>query len=235
MKSINWKRFLLRLLIALIVTWIVIFLCMSLVYIEALLHPACPPTAESLPGYESITLQTRDGLDLKGWWSPPDNDIVILLLGGLGSNRDSMLDDANLLTSHGYGVVTLEYRHCAGKITTLGYREIYELEAMLNFAKAQSGVENIGVLGFSVGGATALRGAALYPEIEAVIAEGNYANLYDEITAVQTKLFSIEWQIQQLVTIGYWLRTGINPARIQFLIYPESVHVQFFLFMEKTK
>lgn len=214
MRNFIWKRFLLRLLIALTATWIILFLGLSLVYIARLLHPSCAPSSEDLAGFESITLQTRDKLHLKGWWLPPKNGNAILLLGGLGANRDTMLPDADLLMRHGYGIVTLDYRHCAGSITTLGYREIYELEAMLNFSKKQPGVEKIGVLGFSVGGATALRGAARFPEIEVVIAEGNYANLYDEFTAVPTTIFSVEWQLQQLVTIGYWLRTGINPVRV---------------------
>jgi dipeptidyl aminopeptidase/acylaminoacyl peptidase len=213
-KNFIWKRFLVRLLIALIGTWIILFISLSLVYVARLLHPSCAPSPEELYGFESITVQTRDKLNLNGWWLPPKNGKVILLLGGLGSNRDTMLPDAGLLMRHGYGVITLDYRHCAGRITTLGYREIYELEAMINFSKTQPGVKRIGVLGFSVGGATALRGAARFPEIEAVIAEGNYANLYDEITATPTTIFSVEWQLQQLVIIGYWLRTGINPVRV---------------------
>ncbi|MCJ7625361.1 MAG: hypothetical protein MUO76_17830 [Anaerolineaceae bacterium] len=214
MKDFIWKRFLLRLLSALITTWIVFFVSLSLLYVSRLLHPSCALSSEDVPGFESITLQTHDKLRLTGWWLPPKNGIVILLLGGHGSNRDTMLPDADLLIRHGYGIMTLDYRHCTGRISTLGYREIYELEAMLNFSRTQPGVEKIGVLGFSVGGAVALMGAAQFPEIEVVIAEGNYANLYDEITAVPTTFFSVEWQLQQLITIGYWLRTGINPERV---------------------
>ncbi len=54
---------------------------------------------------------------------------------------------------------------------------------MRDFALSQPETEWLGVLGFSVGGATAIRGAARMPEIKAVIAEGNYANFYDELTA----------------------------------------------------
>ncbi len=125
-----------------------------------------------------------------------------------------MLTEAEVLADHGYGVLTLSFRHCAGKISTVGYDEIKELAAMRDFALSQPETEWLGVLGFSVGGATAIRGAARMPEIKAVIAEGNYANFHDELTAAYAPPLSVQWQVQRLVVFFFRLRTGVHPRTI---------------------
>jgi uncharacterized protein len=208
------KRFLLRLLVALIAAYIFLITGLSYIYTQHLIHPACPPSPTERAGFESVTLTTSDGLELAGWWRPPQNGAVILLLGGLGSNRDAMLVDAELLADHGYGVLTLSYRHCASEKSTVGYDEIRELSTMRDFALNQPETEWLGVLGFSVGGSTAIRGAARMPEIQAVIAEGNYANFQDELTAAYAPPLSLQWQVQRLVIFFFRLRSGINPREI---------------------
>jgi dipeptidyl aminopeptidase/acylaminoacyl peptidase len=208
------KRFLLRAGLILAAAWVCVITGLSWIYTQNLLYPPCPASASARPGFESVSLTTTDGLTLQGWWRASQNGAVILLLGGLGSNRDAMLAEAELLASHGYGVLTLDYRPCAGAMATVGYREIAELQAMRDFALLQPGSEWLGVLGFSVGGATAIRGAARMPELQAVVAEGNYANFYDELTAAPAAPLSVQWQAQHLVRLFFHLRTGINPRQI---------------------
>ncbi|MDX9864371.1 MAG: hypothetical protein RBT34_06145 [Anaerolineaceae bacterium] len=210
----RWRPLLLRLLFALAAAYAFLITGLSYIYTQHLLHPACPASPTERAGFESVTLTTSDGLKLDGWWRPPQNGAVILLLGGLGSNRDAMLAEAEVLTSHGYGVLTLDYRHCAGETVTVGYDEIMELSAMRDFALSQPETEWLGVLGFSVGGATAIRGTARMPEIRAVIAEGNYANFYDELTAAYAPPLSVQWQVQRLVVFFFRLGSGVHPREI---------------------
>ena len=125
-----------------------------------------------------------------------------------------MLAEAEVLSAHGYGVLTLDYRHCAGQPSTVGYYEIRELQAMRDFALAHPETEWLGVLGFSVGGATAIRGAARMPEVQTVIAEGNYANFHDELTAAYAPPLSLQWQVQRLVVFFFRLRSGVDPRLI---------------------
>jgi dipeptidyl aminopeptidase/acylaminoacyl peptidase len=208
------KRFLARLAFIIVTGYIFLIAGLSFLYTENLLHPACPASATAWPGFDSVTLTTTDGLELQGWWKPPHNGAVILLLGGLGANRDAMLPEAEVLAGHGYGVLTLDYRHCAGAAATVGYHETAELQAMRDFALSQPETEWLGVLGFSVGGATAIRGAAHMHELQAVIAEGNYANFYDELTAAYGPPLSLQWQVQHLVIFFFRLRSGIDPRQI---------------------
>lgn len=212
--GLNWKKFLLLFILGVILSWILILTILCTVYIQMLLNPPCIPAAETPVGFVNAVLETPDGLSLAGWWLPPHNGSVVLLLGGLGATRDSMLPEARFLAEHGYGILTIDYRQCAGKISTLGYREVNELKAMTSYALRQQGVNRLAVLGFSVGGTASILGAAQIPEIQAVIAEGNYANLYDEMTSIQAPVFSLDWQIQQIVILEYWLFTGIHPRDV---------------------
>lgn len=210
----RWRPRLLRLLIALAAAYVFLITGLSYIYTQHLLHPACPASPPERAGFESVTLTTSDGLTLDGWWRPPQNRAVILLLGGLGGNRDAMLAEAEVLSAHGYGVLTLDYRHCAGATVTVGYDEIKELQTMRDFALTHPETEWLGVLGFSVGGATAIRGAARMPEVQAVIAEGNYANFHDELTAAYAPPLSLQWQVQRLVVFFFRLRSGVDPHLI---------------------
>lgn len=210
----SWRAFGLRLAAALLAAWVTALAGLSAFYTAALLHPPCPPSISALSEYQSIVLSTSSGLSLPGWWRPPENGAVILLLGGHSANRDAMLPAAEVLARHGYGVLTLSYRHCAGQAATLGYREVEELQAMAEFALSQPGVEWLGALGYSVGGVTVLRGAARMPQLAAVVAEGNYANLYDEFTAIPAFFLSPQWQVQRLTALFYALRVGVWPGEV---------------------
>lgn len=212
--SFSWKRFLRRLIVSLAASLIYLIIGLSFIYTYILLHPPCLPSANKQPGFESITLTLAGGMQLNGWWLPPKNGAVILLLGGHGSNRDAMLPEADMLAGHGYGVITLDYRQCAGKLATLGYREIEEMEAMVAFAKAQPDVDWLGVLGFSVGGTTAIRGAVHMPELQAVIAQGNYSSLSREVVASPSSPFSVKRLIQYLVALFYRLQVGVWPNQV---------------------
>jgi len=207
-------RFFIYLVVGLAAAWPAVVLGMGLLYSARLLHPACLPSTTAPPRYQPVRLQTAAGLELDGWWQPPQNGAVILLLGGHGANRDAMLPEAGLLAEGGYGVLTISYRHCAGKAATLGAREKEEVAAMAQFAQQQPGVDRLGLLGFSGGGAAGLCAAAEIPSIRAIIAEGNYASLLQELSAGPAPP-SLEWQLRSGVVLGYFLTTGVWPGRVR--------------------
>jgi len=203
-----------RILLIGLSAWVLSLGGLSAIYVHTLMHPPCPATPVELTGYQSVTIATADGYALRGWWLPPENGAVILILGGNGGSRDAMLGDAGMLARHGYGVLTIEYRNCQGGRATLGYREAGDLTAMLKFTQSQPGVEWIGVLGFSAGGAAVILGAAQMPEIGAVVAEGHYANLHYEITNANSPVLSPAWQVQQWVSLLFGVALGQSPHRI---------------------
>lgn len=211
------KRFLaiLRLsifaVIALFSTWLFLVLSSAWVYLDRLQNPPCVRSIQQTPaGFYPVTIQLKDGTPLSAWWHPAANGSVVVLMGGSGASRDAMLPEANLMAANGYGALTMDYRNCAGKAVTLGAEETDEAKAALAFVQTQNGVNWISMYGFSVGGVAAIRAAADDPTIAAVVAAGNYANLYEEIALTPpTKPLTLAWQIQQAVAGMYSVRTGV--------------------------
>jgi uncharacterized protein len=206
MKQIKPATFLVRLMVALLAAWVFIVSGMSLIYVYFLTYPPCPSLVQQPDGYQAVTFVTADDHSLNGFWRSPQNGAVVILLGGHGATRETMLPEAEVLARHGYGVLTMDYRHCAGERATLGLREVDDLRAALEFVNNQPGVEWVSVQGFSVGGVTAIRGAAQLPEIGAVISMGNYYNMWDALNSPNAKPFSLNWQFENVISGLMWLQ-----------------------------
>lgn len=161
----------------------------SYLYAHTLTHPGCSDTGHTpldvgITGARDVTYPSHDGLPLRAWYLPPQNGVVIVLLPGLGGGRDGMLREGAVLARHGYGLLLTEMRSCArtdGQ-ATLGYKEARDLAEAVTWVRSQPGVAHVGVLGFSMGGVTAILGAAEDTRIEAVVAEGGFYDLAADIT-----------------------------------------------------
>jgi fermentation-respiration switch protein FrsA (DUF1100 family) len=89
-----------------------------------------------------------------------------------------------LFATHGYGVIAWDFRahgKSEGEFSSLGYYEMLDAKAALDFVLAQPGVEHVGAWGGSMGAVTMIRATAHYPEIEALVADSPYATLKDEM------------------------------------------------------
>lgn len=132
--------------------------------------------------YQDITLITEDGLKLAAWYTPSENGAVILVAHGHAAKR--LEDIYALFASHGYGVLAWDFRahgDSEGDFTSLGYYEVLDVKAALDYALAQPGVKHIGGWGGSMGAVTMIRTAAKYPEIEAIVSDSPFATLADEL------------------------------------------------------
>lgn len=213
-KRIRLARFLPHLAIGLFATYVVFLLTSSGLYTWNLLHPPCESAPPAPPGVEQISLAASSDVRLSGWWRNGSSGAAVILLGGHGQNRTAMDVQARALAARGVASLTMDYRNCAGQISTLGYREGDDLRAALDFLENRPGVERIGLWGFSVGGVAALRAAALDPHVRAVVAEGQYADLVGEMTSSVSSPLSFTWLVQRLVIGYYWLWSGVEPRRV---------------------
>jgi len=132
--------------------------------------------------YQEIELIAEDGVKLSAWYTPPQNGAVILVAHG---HADKRAEDFYLLfASHGYGVIAWDFRahgKSEGDFTTLGYYEVYDVKAALDFALTQPEIKHIGGWGGSMGAVAMIRAAAQYLEIEAVVADSPFSTLEDEL------------------------------------------------------
>jgi uncharacterized protein len=144
--------------------------------VYTLMHPAkvpCCSRPANLP-YElqDVTFATSDGLKLYGWYVPPQNGAVIMLLHGRGGNRAANLGMLPMFIDHQYGVLTFDmrsYRQSDGDDFSYSWRDV---AAAAEFLQSQPGVEQIGGIGFSLGANVIVAGAAHTPAVAALVADG---------------------------------------------------------------
>jgi dipeptidyl aminopeptidase/acylaminoacyl peptidase len=183
-------------------------------YIRALTQSPCQPGPINLAGYQSEQLVIPGAATLSAWWHPSQNGAVIILLGGHLSTRDSMLTEAQILVDHGYGVLLPSSSGCSGTSSSFGINETRDLDSAVKFVKYKEPSAWIGVVGFSAGGVAAIRESVYQPDIRAVVAIGNYANLWQEIQGANPPTLSLEWQFQQAVALLLWGQFGTHPTSI---------------------
>jgi uncharacterized protein len=157
----------------------------------ALVHPGRhvaerTPEMVGLTHYAAVSFASTDGLTLRGWYVPPSNGAVIIYVHGFSGNRSAFLEEAALLAGQGYGALLFDLRNSGeseGNVTTLGLREVNDVRGAVNFVLAQPGVDarRLGLVGVSMGGATAILSAARIPQISAVVAESTYPSLEDSL------------------------------------------------------
>lgn len=108
----------------------------------------------------SVTFASDSGSQLHGWLIPgqPGHGIVVIM-HGVRANRLDMLERARFLARAGYGVFLFDFQahgESAGRQITFGYLESRDARAAVAFARAAAPQEKIGVIGVSMGGASAL-------------------------------------------------------------------------------
>ncbi len=136
------------------------------------------------PSLTELVVQSADNLGLKAWYVAPRNGACIVLVPGLGGNRASMLDEAEVFARHGYGALLLEPRahgDSGGSTATWGTLEADDVIRAVKLAYAQTGVTSVGALGFSVGASAVALAAARDPSIRAVVLYATWTSLREEI------------------------------------------------------
>jgi dipeptidyl aminopeptidase/acylaminoacyl peptidase len=156
--------------------------------------PMTSTPAERGLSFEPVTFATADGLRLAGWHIPSHNGATVILCHGTGGTRADMLPQAALLAEHGYGSLLFDFRahgESEGEMLTYGYGETDDVLAAVDYLLSRPDVDRqrIGILGGSLGAATAIRAAARSAHLKAVVAESAFTSLEDEI-ACSFKAFS---------------------------------------------
>ena len=153
--------------------------------------PSRTPHDMGIADWQEVRFPTPDGLELAAWFLPPDAEgdgATLIYLHGARNNREEMLAQAAMLHRHGYGALLVDMRahgESEGALSTLGYAEVEDLRGAVAYLQSRPEVngERIGVLGHSMGGAVAIRGAARMPAIRAVVAQSAYTSVEDNVAS----------------------------------------------------
>lgn len=131
----------------------------------------CETPARFGAGYQAMHFSTADGLTLTGWYIPPHNGVVIILVHSYYGDRRQTLPVAEMLYKHGYGLLMYDQRASGesdGETRSLGWRDIPDLKEAAAWLTGQPDLQKIGAYGCSMGGAIALAGAVGVPSIQAI-------------------------------------------------------------------
>lgn len=148
--------------------------------------PGESPDDYDLP-FEDVVVTNPEGMELHGWFIPPENGAVIIMQHGYKSTRKELLNEAEMMHRHGYGVLLSTVRahdHSDGELITLGVYEMADLEAWYQYLLTRKDIdhERIGILGNSYGGMLAIQYAAQNENIKAVVANCAFSSMPDTVT-----------------------------------------------------
>lgn len=143
--------------------------------------PARTPIDYGIASAEAISVRSNDGTVLHGWFAPAPgiSKGTIVLSHGYAGDCSPDLVYVPVLNNAGYNVCLFDFRGhgtSEGNFTSLVYHERRDLLAMLNYLKSR-GIDRVGLLGFSMGGAISLSTAPHSPMVAAVISDCTFAEL----------------------------------------------------------
>ena len=146
--------------------------------------------ARSNANLERVGIVARDGAILRTWSIVPrkENGSFVILLHGLSDNRMGMIGYADLLLSHGYGILMPDARahgQSGGALATYGLIENDDIQRWTLWINVHQHPACIYGFGESMGAAQLLQALAVKPGFCAVAAESPFASFreisYDRV------------------------------------------------------
>ena len=163
---------------ALVSLAIMVYLSLDTIKTDMATSPKEVAIPDDLPfDVQEVSFMSEDGLRMAGWYVPPENGGIVILLHGYGSTRLMMRWHAERLVGAGYGVLMYDERgsgESEGDHRSYGWEDSHDVGGALSFLsdKPEVDPDKIGIAGCSIGGQIALQSAAYYPQIGAVWTEG---------------------------------------------------------------
>ncbi|HCG77159.1 MAG: hypothetical protein COZ37_06140 [bacterium (Candidatus Ratteibacteria) CG_4_10_14_3_um_filter_41_18] len=131
--------------------------------------------------YQAATFPATDGLLLSGWLLySPKAMTTIICCHGYPANKSDILPAVSFLYPD-FNLLLFDFRghgDSPGRLVTFGLRESKDILGAVNYLKKQPGLKNlpIGIWGYSLGGAVALKSCTLTEEISAIVTDSTYAD-----------------------------------------------------------
>ena len=171
---------------------------------------------------EAVRFDSPSGSRLSGWFiRGRQGGGSVLLLHGIRANRLQMLDRARFLHEGGYSVLLFDFQaegESPGEALTFGYLEAIDARAAFDFLRAKVPGERAGVIGLSLGGASAVL-AEKPLEADAMVLEAVYGDLE---TAVANRMALTLGDVGRYFTpfltaqvrprLGFW-PSALQPAK----------------------
>ena len=192
-------------IITLVVILIVLPLAVSWYFSSIILYPKsvchkehyvyCGDPSEIPLEFENISFETDDKITLRGWYMPADNSsTAVIMVHGHGGSKNEGLRFAKPLVKAGFNVLAYDSRVLAktgDAFASMGYHEVKDVKAAVDYLTKARDISRVGVLGFSMGGSTAIMAMADDNRIKAGLFSSSYANMVDEMAEVGQRDFGM--------------------------------------------
>jgi pimeloyl-ACP methyl ester carboxylesterase len=162
--------------------------------------------------YEEVSFKTDDNLILRGWFIPNKTQgaKTIILLHGYPADKGNILPAMAFLNKN-YNLLLFDFRYLGkseGNFSTAGKKEVLDLQAAIKYLNTRN-IHEVGIWGFSLGGAVALMTAPNNPAIKAMIAESSYARL-DWMAEEYYRLPLLKYLLAELTRLWGWIYLGYD-------------------------
>ncbi|MBN1812695.1 MAG: alpha/beta fold hydrolase, partial [Anaerolineae bacterium] len=196
--------------------------------------PKADPTDYGL-AYKDVSFRSRDGLTLRGWFIPANSSAhgTVIFCHGHAGSMDPDIAYVPWFNAAGFNVLMFDFRahgRSEGDRVSLGYFECQDLLGAIDYLQSQ-GITEVGVMGFSMGGAVGLVTAAQNEAIRAAISDGGFARLESAVLGWGLERGLPRWLAfiiaRLIITVTGW-RLGVriteaDPIRWVARIAPRAV------------
>ena len=181
----------------------------------------------NLKNIRAVSFPSKSGSQLLGWLlEAKQGKGGILLLHGVKSNRLQMLNRAIFLQKAGYDVLLFDFQahgESQGEQITFGYLESLDANTAYEYLADRVCNPSIGVIGVSLGGASALLGD-VSKKAKVVILEAVYPTIEEAITD-RFKIYfgSFGTYLTPLLTVQIKPRLGIGMDELRPIDHVQNI------------
>lgn len=132
---------------------------------------------------QDVTIPAADGIVLRGWYVKPQNDngSSVILLHGVGDNREGVSGYARMFLQHGYRVLLPDARAhgtSGGDLATYGLKESDDIHSWVDWLE-NSQPSCVYGFGESMGAAQLLQSLAKEPRFCAIVVESAFSRFME--------------------------------------------------------
>ncbi len=150
----------------------------------------------------------KGGHQVHGFYlSRQDSTTTVVLSPGYRRGLKDILEMCKPLWDAGHQVLAFEYHGHGGVVgvpITLGYREVNDFLGAIAYIKQRDPSTHIGAMGYSMGAAVTLMGAARTQDVEAVVADSAFASSWSAVELAVHRAFRLRFRLPGwLLTLLY--------------------------------
>ncbi len=181
--------------------------------------------AQQQEGYETLSLQTDRGSILTRWYHALKAGAAVIYVGGVGGDFDTPANGlyprlCRELVDKGIDGLRIQYRNPLDLP-----QAIYDVVAGIAFLESR-GIEDIGLVGHSFGGAVVIRAGTLVDSVRTVVTLATQSHGAQEAAHLHKPLLMVHGSLDEILAPAssrYIFRIAREPKKLVF--YESATHM----------